>query len=142
MSEALTAAQLKELKELLLSRRKELQAEMDQNLANLAPAELSGSVSQDESARLKNQTREVDSVLTTLDAQELARIDRALEAMEAGDYGLCDECGCNIPFERLKIEPMTQHCVGASRRGRRSRASAAERGSAAMQKGRRRRPFV
>ena len=73
--------------------------------------ELSGSVSQDESARLKNQTREVDSVLTTLDAQELARIDRALEAMEAGDYGLCDECGCHIPFERLKIEPMTQHCV-------------------------------
>ena len=51
MSEALTAAQLKEVKELLLSRRKELQAEMDQNLANLAPAELSGSVSQDESAR-------------------------------------------------------------------------------------------
>ena len=111
MSEALTAAQLKELKELLLSRRKELQAEMDQNLANLAPAELSGSVSQDESARLKNQTREVDSVLTTLDAQELSRIDRALEAMEAGDYGLCDACGCAIPFERLKIEPMTQHCV-------------------------------
>ena len=111
MSEALTPAQLKELKDLLLSRRKELQAAMDQNLANLAPAELSGSVSQDESARLKNQTREVDSVLTTLDAQELSRIDRALEAMEAGDYGLCDECGCNIPFERLKIEPMTQHCV-------------------------------
>ena len=103
MSEALTAAQLKELKDLLLSRRKELQAEMDQNLANLAPAELSGSVSQDESARLKNQTREVDSVLTTLDAQELSRIDRALEAMEAGDYGLCDECGCNIPFAIMGI---------------------------------------
>ena len=112
MSEALTPAQLKELKDLLLSRRKELQAEMDQNLANLAPAERNaGSVSQDESARLKNQTREVDAVLTTLDAEELARIERALDAMAAGDYGLCDECGCQIPFERLKIEPMTQHCV-------------------------------
>lgn len=111
MSQALTAAQLKELKELLLTRRKELQAEMAQNLENLAPAEPSGSVSQDESARLKNQTREVDSVLTGLDAADLGRIDRALEAMEAGDYGLCDECGCHIPFERLKIEPMTQHCV-------------------------------
>lgn len=111
MSDALTPAQLKELKDLLLARRKELQDEMEQNLANLAPAELSGSVSQDESARLKNQTREVDSVLTTLDAQELSRIDRALEAMDEGTYGLCDECGCNIPFERLKIEPMTQHCV-------------------------------
>ncbi len=111
MSQALTAAQLKELKELLLTRRKELQAEMERNRANLAPAELSGSVSQDESARLKNQTREVDAVLTGLDAADLTRIDRALEAMEAGDYGLCDECGCHIPFERLKIEPMTQHCV-------------------------------
>ncbi|MBK6869010.1 MAG: TraR/DksA family transcriptional regulator [Burkholderiales bacterium] len=111
MSQALTAAQLKELKDLLLARRQELQAEMEQNRANLAPAELSGSVSQDESARLKNQTREVDAVLTGLDAADLTRIDRALEAMEAGDYGLCDECGCHIPFERLKVEPMTQHCV-------------------------------
>lgn len=111
MSEALTAAQLKELKDLLLARRQALQAEMEQNRANLAPAELSGSVSQDESARLKNLTREVDSRLTTLDAADLTRIDRALEAMDEGTYGLCDECGCHIPFERLKIEPMTQHCV-------------------------------
>jgi len=69
------------------------------------------SVSQDEIARLAIQTREVDTRLTALDADELARIDRALEAMDAGDYGLCDACGCAIPFERLKIEPMTQHCV-------------------------------
>lgn len=107
----LSAAQLDELKQLLLARRQALKGDMAQNLANLAPAELSGSVSQDESARLKNQTREVDAVLTTLDAEELARIERALDAMAAGDYGLCDECGCQIPFERLKIEPMTQHCV-------------------------------
>lgn len=111
MSDALTPAQLKELKDLLLARRKELQDEMEQNLANLAPAERTSSVSQDESARLKNLTREVDSRLTSLDAADLTRIDRALEAMDEGTYGLCDECGCNIPFERLKIEPMTQHCV-------------------------------
>ena len=111
-SQPLTAAQLKELKALLLARRKDLQAQMEQNIANLAPAENNaGSVSQDENARLANQTREVDSALTTMDAQDLARIDRALEAMEAGEYGQCEECGCNIPFERLKIEPMTQHCV-------------------------------
>lgn len=112
MSDALTADQLKELKDLLLTRRKELQDEMEQNLANLAPAERTSSVSQDESARLKNLTREVDSRLTNLDAADLTRIDRALEAMDEGTYGLCDECGCHIPFERLKIEPMTQHCVG------------------------------
>ncbi|MDO5626235.1 MAG: TraR/DksA C4-type zinc finger protein [Pseudomonadota bacterium] len=112
MSQALNKAQLTELKNLLLARRAELHAQMEQNRANLAPAEVNaGSVSQDESARLKNQTREVDAALTGLDAQELARIDRALEAMDAGEYGECEQCGCAIPFERLKIEPMTQHCV-------------------------------
>ena len=113
MTQALTADQLQVLKAQLLARRKDFETQMTQNRANLAPAEnTAGSVSQDENARLANQTREVDAVLTALDAQELARIDRALEAMDEGSYGLCDECGCNIPFERLKIEPMTQHCVG------------------------------
>ncbi len=116
MSDALTPAQLNELRELLLKRRQELQAEMEQNLANLAPAERTSSVSQDESARLKNLTREVDSRLTHLDAADLTRIDRALELMDEGSYGLCDECGCHIPFERLKIEPMTQHCVACKSR--------------------------
>ena len=112
MNAALTAAQRQELKALLLARRHDLQAQMRQNRSNLTPAEnTAGSVSQDENGRLTNQTREVDAALTSLDADELARIDRALEAMDAGDYGLCDACGCAIPFERLKIEPMTQHCV-------------------------------
>lgn len=112
MSDELTAAQLKELKELLLARRKALTAEMDQNIENLAPPEVNaGSVSQDESARLHNQTREVDAALTHLDATDIARIDRALEAMDDGSYGFCVRCGCAIPFERLKVEPMTQHCV-------------------------------
>ena len=112
MSHALTEPQVKELKGLLLARRADLQAQMQRNRANLAPAEnTAGSVSQDENARLANQTREIDSVLTDLDLQELARIERALEAMDEGTYGECEECGCKIPFERLKVEPMTQHCV-------------------------------
>jgi DnaK suppressor protein len=112
MTQALTAPQLSELKALLLARRREFEAQMAQNRANMAPAEnTAGSVSQDENARLANQTREVDSALSAMDAQELARIDRALEAMDEGTYGECEECGCKIPFERLKVEPMTQHCV-------------------------------
>jgi len=112
MAKALTAPQLQALKTLLNARRKDLEAQMTQNRVHLAPAEnTAGSVSQDENARLANQTREIGTVLTALDAQELARIDRALDALDDGSYGLCDECGCAIPFERLKIEPMTQHCV-------------------------------
>ncbi|HMN55946.1 MAG: TraR/DksA C4-type zinc finger protein [Burkholderiales bacterium] len=108
----LTAAQRQELKALLLARRHDLQAQMQQNRSNLAPAEnTAGSVSQDENGRLTNQTREVDAALTSLDVDELARIDRALERMAEDSYGLCVECGQPIAFERLKVEPMTLHCV-------------------------------
>ena len=111
MTQALTAPQRDELKQLLLTRRKELQRQMTQNLDNLAPSVSGDSVSQDDDARLKNQTREVDGALTAMDADELARIDRALEAMDDGEYGVCVVCGKDIPFERLKVEPMTQHCI-------------------------------
>ena len=111
MTQALTAPQRDELKQLLLKRRKELQRQMTQNLDNLAPSDSGDSVSQDDDARLKNQTREVDGALTAMDADELARIDRALEAMDDGEYGVCVVCGKDIPFERLKVEPMTQHCI-------------------------------
>ena len=117
MSQALTESQLNELKRLLATRRGDLNAQMQGNLANLAPAEnTAGSVSQDEAARLSNQTREVDRALTDMDRAELRRIDRAFELMDEGAYGLCGECGAQIPFERLRIEPMTQHCVACKSR--------------------------
>ena len=86
MTQALTAPQRDELKQLLLTRRKELQRQMTQNLDNLAPSDSGDSVSQDDDARLKNQTREVDGALTAMDADELARIDRALDR-RAADLG-------------------------------------------------------
>ena len=117
MSHPLTAAQSQELHRLLLARQRALQAQIAQDRVNLAPAEdTAGSVSQDENGRLSNQTREVESALTTLDTGELARIQRALERMAEGSYGQCAECGQPIAYERLKVEPMTLHCVACKSR--------------------------
>jgi DnaK suppressor protein len=126
LTPSLTAPQLQTLKALLLARRKDLETQMEQNRANLAPVPLTaGSVSQDESMRQSRQRREVDAALTALDVQELARIDWALGAMEDGSYGRCGECGCAIPFERLKIEPMTKHCVQCKSRWEQGKPQAA-----------------
>ena len=111
MNTPLTNAQREELKALLLERRRAMQAQMQQNQENLAPP------SADEGAVLqRNVAREVDQALSDLDTADQVRIDRALEKMEDGSYGLCGECGCAIPFERLKIEPQTQHCVACKSR--------------------------
>ena len=118
MTAALTTAQKEELRALLLARRDELLAQMQQNRENLAPpaADQDGIVQ-------GNVGREVDQALTNIDAADLARIDHALEALEDGSYGLCGECGCSIPFERLQIEPQTQHCVACKSRWERETAA-------------------
>lgn len=111
MTAALTTAQKEELRALLLARRDELHAQMQQNRENLAPP------SADEGAVVqRNVAREVDQALTDIDAADLARITRALDALADGSYGQCDECGCDIPFARLQIEPQTQHCVACKSR--------------------------
>ena len=111
MPQTMTPAQREELHALLLTRREGLQAQMLQNQANLTPP------SADEGAVLRrNVAREVDQALTNIDAADISRIDRALEKMADASYGLCGECGCAIPFERLKIEPQTQHCVACKSR--------------------------
>lgn len=47
-------------------------------------------------------------------ATSLADVDRALEKVEAGTYGACDDCGTTIPAERLEARPTTALCVTCS----------------------------
>ncbi|MGI8573990.1 MAG: TraR/DksA family transcriptional regulator [Egibacteraceae bacterium] len=42
---------------------------------------------------------------------ELAEVDAALERVEDGSYGRCQECGKEIPDERLELMPATRYCV-------------------------------
>ncbi|MDD2846430.1 MAG: TraR/DksA C4-type zinc finger protein [Rhodoferax sp.] len=115
MNPQLTTAQREELQALLQQRRRSIQAQMQQNHDNLAPPSADKDEDQGTLAQ-RNVAREVDQVLTDLDAADQVRIDHALEALGNGSYGVCGECGCAIPFERLRIEPQTQHCVACKSR--------------------------
>ena len=44
-------------------------------------------------------------------AATLADVERALEKVADGTYGLCDRCGASIPDERLEAIPMATLCV-------------------------------
>ena len=41
----------------------------------------------------------------------LSKVDEALDRMEQGSFGLCEECGEEIDLERLKIRPVTTFCI-------------------------------
>jgi DnaK suppressor protein len=43
--------------------------------------------------------------------ERLADIDRALERMDMGTYGVCERCGHPIAAPRLEVRPMSVRCV-------------------------------
>ena len=58
--------------------------------------------------------RENEEVLNALDdsgQEELRAVNRALQKIESGDYGICANCGADISAERLKAIPFTDHCI-------------------------------
>jgi DnaK suppressor protein len=38
------------------------------------------------------------------------KIMRSLHKIEKGNYGICERCGDDISFERLKAQPVTSYC--------------------------------
>jgi RNA polymerase-binding protein DksA len=98
----------------LQARRQQLLAELDRLTR---PPEAGASVSFGK--RIGDGTTEaVERLSTTATARSLtasiAEIDRALAKLEEGSYGRCDNCGVEIPPERLEARPATALCINCS----------------------------
>ncbi|GAA1022461.1 molecular chaperone DnaK [Acrocarpospora pleiomorpha] len=68
------------------------------------------------------ETTEGDGDLRQRTLADLAATERAIAEIEKGlarlserDYGQCEDCGTSIPYERLKIRPLTRHCMPCRR---------------------------
>jgi RNA polymerase-binding protein DksA len=64
---------------------------------------------EDAEERLRTGLEHVD---LQRDQQELRDIEQARDRMVDGSYGMCQDCGKEIPFERLKAQPSAKRCVG------------------------------
>lgn len=64
---------------------------------------------------LDSEHHELSSQLAEVESAELAQINVALERMATGDYGVCAECGRNIPLARLTAIPYATHCTTCQR---------------------------
>ena len=101
--------QLKWFREFLNGRRNELLHEAERTVAGMNdskenfpdPADRA-SVESDRSAILRIRDRE---------RKLLAKIDEALERIDNGTYGQCEECGEPIGVDRLKARPVTTLCI-------------------------------
>jgi DnaK suppressor protein len=58
--------------------------------------------------------KELSIEQNTLDL--LSKVNRALERVDAGTYGMCEVCGKAIPVERLEVLPYSTLCVECASR--------------------------
>ncbi len=63
-------------------------------------------------SRAQIQTeRQTEFALNEHETAELGDIDAALECIQAGNYGICTDCGIAIPEARLHAYPSAKRCI-------------------------------
>jgi len=105
-----------EVRILLEGRRRQLAAE----LAELTKPPEAGSNLSFGKRIGEGTTEAVERISSTAAARSiaaaLAEVDRALEKVDEGTYGFCDECEQSISPERLEAMPAATMCVTCSAR--------------------------
>jgi DnaK suppressor protein len=104
------AAQKKKLQAELLERRRVLVKALKTGQAETRRADDDGPLDlADTATELRNQ--EFNYSVSEHERAELAGIDAALERLEGGVYGDCEECGEAISEARLKALPWAPLCI-------------------------------
>ena len=71
-------------------------------------------------ADLDDEGLEIDLIMGQTEHEILQGIEDALERIEAGTYGTCDDCGQPIPERRLRAIPYTVVCIACEEERERS----------------------
>ena len=125
----LTAEQQDTFRSRLTQERERIQGDLDTLDAEIAvlgvgqQAEGSGAGNHlaDDATDIAEQERDL-ALIGTLQ-ERMREVDRALEHLEAGTYGICEHCGEPIPVERLDVRPFATSCVDCQSQADRQRRS-------------------
>jgi DnaK suppressor protein len=109
----LTEDQLAEITNILLERKRAIEEELRRNLSRVLEegGEDTTVVNVEEGGESRVDVgKEMDFQVMSMRTQELRQINEALLRIEMREYGLCEECGSPIRFERLRVMPFAQLC--------------------------------
>jgi RNA polymerase-binding transcription factor DksA len=118
----MTRTDLERCRETLLSLRRRMTGDVshltDEALRARAQAEGAGAPASSEAGAWGADTYEHEFTLALLHNQEqtLQEIAEALDRIDKGTFGRCEECGGAIPRGRLQALPYTRHCVSCARK--------------------------
>lgn len=108
---------LDELKEKLLQEKKRAEDELsriakptNEKAGDYATTYSNIGDDEDENASEVEEYTDNLAIESNLEKQ-LVEIIEALERIEAGSYGICENCGKEIPIERLRAYPAAKACM-------------------------------
>ncbi|MDI6714497.1 MAG: RNA polymerase-binding protein DksA [Thermodesulfovibrio sp.] len=108
MSDKLRKKRIEEIKKRLIKQKEQILIDAGIMIANLPNGENLSEIGDIAS-------KEIDrSFLLRLRDRErklLKKIEKTLEKIENGTYGICESCGVEIPIERLEARPVTDLCI-------------------------------
>ncbi len=102
------------LRQILLRRRDALRKALDGDLSALKELREQSSGDMVDAA-LDSTHDEISFQLAEVESRELAQIDKALDRMRNGSYGVCEVTGRPIPLARLQALPYATMCIEAQR---------------------------
>jgi len=109
----LTKEQIEEIKDLLVERKgiieRDLKKVFSRYLEDDAEETTVVNVANDDESRV-DVGKELSFQVMSRRTDELKKINEAIGRLEDGSYGVCEECGNAIRFERLKAMPFAQLC--------------------------------
>lgn len=114
MATQLNTQELVELVGLLHRRREELREEIREEIERLGEEQyrqLAGEVHDMEDVALANLLTEMNHTEINRHRHELDEVQAALNRIGEGTYGICTECGNDIGFARLRVQPTAKRCV-------------------------------
>jgi RNA polymerase-binding protein DksA len=110
----LTDSERSEIESLINRRRKELTREIDNSVARTRDNSfdaVAGEAPDAGDEALASLVADTESAEARRDIRELQELDAALARLAEGAYGICTDCGDDIPVERLRVNPGATRCV-------------------------------
>jgi DnaK suppressor protein len=110
----MTTKRATELKQMLETRRCELQSDLDAKLRDVREnsgyeGEMLGGLDAAETSDVDLQ-QDIDIALLEMKAEALGHVQDALSRLASGTYGQCAECGAEISQQRLTALPFALRC--------------------------------
>jgi DnaK suppressor protein len=113
MSPRFTHGQRALLESALLHRQHALDQRLDEHTEGHTRAEHARDLLLQDSDDLtrRQDERDRDMARTDQDLQSIGAVSQALSRLQGDSYGACVDCGDDIPFDRLVVEPWAVRCV-------------------------------